>query len=137
MRIDKHFLGKEPSLHDACFSGFHYDVANRELQLEMIDYYQEKKFSIRFLEVKLFEMQSCEFWSSTDRVYCWEIGKDKDDDVFASSLFRKTGSVASLQDTGDMVESVLPLISGDTLTVVSKYIDFEEQPYPLQKEDVL
>lgn len=133
MRIDKDFLGEEPYLHDACFLGFHYDVTNRELQLELTDYYQEKKFSMRFVEVELFEMQSCGFWSSTDRVYCWEIGQDED--VFAGSLFRKTDGEPSFQESEDAVESVLPLISGDTLTVMSKYIDFEEQPYPLQKEE--
>lgn len=138
MRIDKNFSEKEIAhVHDACFTGFRYNPAKREIQMKMINYCFEKKFFIRFIDVQMFEMQSCEFWAPIERAYYWECVKDISGDTFASSLFRHGGESSSehvIHTLGDNVESVLSLISGDTLTVVSKYIDFEEQPYPLQKE---
>lgn len=139
MRIDKNFLEEEPRLHDTCFSGFHYDTASREIQVELTDCFQKKRFFLRFLDVELFEMQSCEFWSPADRVYGWEIIKNKDDGIFACSLFRKPckeePQEPSFQNLDDMVESVLSLVSGDSLSVVSRAIDFKELPYVSEEEN--
>ena len=126
MRIDKNYLNEEIAhIHDAHFTGFYYDVAAQTINMKLAEDYTGKSYSVFFSDVQLFEMQSCEFWAPADRVYYWENVRGESDNTFASSLFR--GCVSQPFDLEENVESVLSLVSGDTLTVVSRFIDFEDE----------
>lgn len=132
MRIDKTTPAEELDriyVSDACFTGFRYDPAARELCFEVADGFDPKTLRFRFHQVALFEMQSCAFWGTSPRAYFWEPDVDENDGIFACSLFRDAGDgEAVFQIPEGYLESVLSLHSGDALTVVCQSIDFEEEP---------
>ncbi len=137
MRADKDFFEEEICyLHDACFTGFSYDAEKKEIRLDMILPHLHQRFFIRFLNVQLFEMQSCAFWGPSSNVYFWGLEKGENDNRFANSLFwrlYKEKPASSFQVVEGMIESVLYLTSGDTLTVVCEGIDVEEKEEISQK----
>ena len=93
--------------------------------------YQKKKFCFRFVNVVLFEMQSCAFWGASPHVYFWEHQHDTEDNTFVCSLFRKEESGFQVPD--GYLESVLSMTSGDSLTIVCESVDFTEKSYAVDR----
>ena len=134
MKIDKTTTAEEISrmnVVDACFSGFHYDSESHEIKFELTEEYQKKKFCFRFVNVVLFEMQSCAFWGASPHVYFWEHQHDTEDNTFVCSLFRKEESGFQVPD--GYLESVLSMTSGDSLTLVCESVDFTEKSYAVDR----
>lgn len=141
MRIDyknKNLINsKETHLHDAEFLGFSYDFENNFIRFEMVEYDFKKKFKLTFHNVFGFKMSSCDFWGKCLRVDCW-YADDENGLIHELNRLKEEkrgklvdGSLGPAFSRMDEVESILQvtisIISGDLLTIVCEYIDFEEE----------
>lgn len=133
MRIDysnKEVIdSKDIYVHDAVFTGFNYDYENNIIEFEAIEYYYKKHFKFKFCNVLGFEMLSCDFWGHSPHINVWYISDTNDLSTKMKDIQREKKWELRLEDTSKWVESIIAFISGDTLTIVCEYIEFEEHEY--------
>ena len=133
MRIDysnKEVIdSKDIYVHDAVFTGFNYDYENNIIEFEVIEYYYKKHFKFKFGNVFGFEMLSCDFWGHSPHINVWYTSDTNDLSTKMKDIQREKKWELRLKDTNKWVESIISFISGDTLTIVCEYIEFEENEY--------
>ncbi len=133
MRIDYSNKGiidsKDIYVHDAVFTGFNYDYENNIIEFEAIEYYYKKHFKFKFCNVLGFEMLSCDFWGRSPHINVWYTSDTNDLSTKMKDIQREKKWELRLKDTNKWVESIISFISGDTLTIVCEYIEFEENEY--------
>ena len=124
-------------VHDAYFTGFKYDYPENRIYIEAIEYYYGKKFHITFHDVIFFEMQSLDFWGKSLRILDWELCAKKNSS-FAEIIEnnKEDFKYARRKNVEDIIESVIVITSGDTLTIFCDNIDFVEETYHEAQESM-
>lgn len=126
---NKNSIQQKIYVHDAIFNGFNYEYEKNLITFEAVECYYKKKFNFRFCNVFGFEMQACDSWCKGSNIIDWELG-----DLYGNKLTEKLSHWkvnekyfgSRLENIDKVVESIITLSSGDTLTIVCEYIDFEE-----------
>ena len=141
MRIDyknKNLINSGAThLHDAEFLGFSYDYENNFIQIEMIEYDSNKEFKLTFHNVFGFKMSSCDFWGKSLRVDCWymddenglilELNQLKEEKRGKGADGVMLPAVSRMDEVEFPLQIKISIISGDLLTIVCEYVDFEER----------
>ena len=137
MRIDYSNKGiidsKDIYVHDAVFTGFNYDYEKNIIEFEAIEYYYKKHFKFKFCNVLGFEMLSCDFWGRSLRILDWQSANFTKSEIVPKFLKlnnddKNIYNCSRLKDN-KYFETLFTFISGDTLTIVCEYIEFEENEY--------
>lgn len=116
-------------VHDAVFTGLIYDYKKRLVSFEAIEGYYKKRFSFKFNNVFGFGMQACDFYHHGANILGWGICDSNNKQLTKKLLhLRDDGKYfdSRIGNINEVVEVVIELNSGDTLTIACEYIEFEE-----------
>jgi len=132
-RIDyknKNTIRERIYAHDGIFTGFNYEYENNLIYFEIQRNFYGKNFKLLFNNVFGFEMQSCDFWSNSPHVFDLELGDSYGNKMTKMLLERHESekkSCSRLTKYDEAVEIIITLTSGDKLTLVCEYIEYEEK----------
>ncbi len=123
-------------LHDAEFLGFNYDFDNNIIRFKMTEHDYQKKLKLTFHNVFGFKMSSCDFWGKSLRVDCWytddenglimELNQLKEEKRGKGADGVILPAVSRMDEVEFPLQIKISIISGDLLTIVCEYVDFEE-----------
>lgn len=116
-------------IHDSTFIGCNYHYLNNQISFQTKNECCNKIFAFKFFNVFSFKMKSFEPWGESPYVLDWETIKDGDDyllNEIVKEIDDNNYDLTRLKDYNELVSSIITLSSGDTLTIVAEYIEFEE-----------
>ena len=126
---NRNLIDNELNIHDAIFKGFIYDDMEKILLLELENYYLNKKYKLQFYNVLILNCEMCQFWGKSPNILDWEVC-DKNSliqNMIKKQNENKESYKCSLVDIKkSYLETIITLSSGDTITIVCEYIQFQE-----------
>ena len=124
MRIDsknKKIIDKEIYVHDSTFYGFLYDNDEKTLLLKLKNYYLQKTFKLKFVNILALNCEMCQFWSYTNGILGWETVDEEQ--LKKQILEEQEGNISELEN---YIETKFILETGDIITIVCEYVEFFE-----------
>ncbi len=117
-------------LHDGIFEGYYYNYEKRQVKMSCIDGFYSKRVHLVFNNVVFSEMQSCEFWYPTARIYAiWHEDEGRQmkylQDIL--ELNKEKYDINQLTEGIDFIQVKLQILSGDTLFVICESLDWTEE----------
>lgn len=117
-------------IHDSVYEGFQYDYDERQVTLVCKNYYLNKTYNFKFLNVIFCKLQSCCFWGCNGfYIHHMELKDDADDleNLMSIKDTKPDWYEHSALDKGIKYICVEFLInSGDTLLIICESIDLTE-----------
>ena len=116
-------------LHDAIFTGFTYDYAERQIKIVCENRCTGKLHELAFENVISSVLQSCEFWGPSPEVYgMWTEEKSSVlEKLYEQQLAEDPMWVYSqMKKDNNYIIAVIQLISGDKLEIICESVDHTE-----------
>ena len=117
----------EVYIHDDILEDFYFNRMKKKLHLTILKErnFNNKRFSIDFLNVIGFEMTSCDFWGSSPHILDFEYVK-KNNTTIIPKLFEKKNNndypLCLLNNREKYIETIITFTSGDQLIVACESI---------------
>ena len=133
MRIDhknKKIIDKKINIHDSIFEGFSYDEGEKILLLKLKNYCLNKIFKLQFCNILVMNCEMCQFWGQSPNILNWEVS---DEEKLIKDIMKKQNNNKelyrySIVNTEEAyIETIITLTSGDTISTVCEYIEFQEE----------
>lgn len=124
MRIDsknKKIIDKEIYVHDSTFYGFLYDNDEKTLLLKLKNYYLQKTFKLKFVNILALNCEMCQFWSYTNGILGWET---VDEEQLKKQILEEQKE--NILELENYIETKFILETGDIITIVCEYVEFFE-----------
>ena len=119
---------KDVYLHDDVLLSLDFDRSTKILRLEIKKNMSQKKYVVEFINVIGFSMTACDFWGSSERIYCFEFVESEERKLIP--ILKNEWSAQKSQEDlflyDDYIETVLWFISGDKLRIASEKIVFSD-----------
>lgn len=130
--LNKKILEDEIYIHDSFFTGFCYDYLQKQIDLSCVNYFLNKKFFFKFQKVLSFDMQSCNFWGSDNRILWIELVEESS---FMKGLVEQEEAIngslpfipSVLDNTEKLLEIKIQISSGDVLFIICELVEFQEE----------
>lgn len=121
----------EQYMHDSEFTGFSYEYDTRQIRFSCENWYMKKISHLLFKNVAYCESQSCGFWGKDIKRIYWV---SVDDSPEAMERLRKLQEekkdrFPSFIESGQFLQVLIELISGDTLLIICEELEFEEEEW--------
>lgn len=135
MRIDSfngHIINSEKIyVHDDILKQLHFDCYKSELVLVILtENDKQNEYFIKFRNILGFKMTSCDFWGRSPHILDFEYvvheGRAMLPELDKIKESIPVNPLCKLLTKTEYLECVLTLTSGDKLTVVCEYIDYEK-----------
>jgi len=119
-------------VHDSIFEGFTYKEDEKEVLIEMRNYFLKKTFKIKFCNTIVLNCEMCQFWGRSDNILNWEIDNVQSflkDVIKKQKENEKLYEFSLLSKGKKYIESRFIQSSGDVITIVCEYIEFQEEEF--------
>ncbi len=117
---------KEVYIHDNILEELCFNRTEKRLHLSVLkEEYNNKRFSIDFLNVIGFEMTSCDFWGSSPYILDFEYVEHNDNKIIPKLFEKKNNNdypFCLLKDQEKYIETIITFASGDQLIIACERI---------------
>ncbi len=125
--VNKNDITDKVYIHDSFITQFIYSYEDRRIIVKLSNLYLKKNFTLTFDYVIYSEIQNCNFWGNGNLVLGLDLfihtPKLK---MLINSKDNKKYKSFELMENNQYIETAFILNSGNTITIICKEINFEE-----------
>ena len=120
---------RDVNIHDFVIADLKYAPMKNELFCLFRNDYLRQYCDIKYYNVLFVDIQSCDFWGVSPHVLDWELGEE-----YGNPLTKKVSELqkshhyttSRFKDYDKLVESILTFSSGNRISVLCEYIEYEK-----------